>query len=112
MVMREKYHIKWEYQIPKKVFHQINKAMENLNFSDALNMIWAIITEANQRIDMERPWDLAKTNTKRLSELISGLLETLTEIGGLIEPFMPETARKIINQLETGKIEPLFPRKK
>jgi methionyl-tRNA synthetase len=61
---------------------------------------------------MERPWDLARTNPKRLEELIHGLLEALSDVSSLLEPFMPETSRKIVDQLKTGKIEPLFPRKK
>lgn len=112
LVMKQKYDIKWEYKVLDKVYHEINKAIEELRFSDALNLIWAIITEANQRIDMERPWDLAKSNTDRLNELISGLLVCISEIADLIEPFMPETARKMIEQLETGQIQPLFPKNK
>ena len=111
LIMKEKYKIKWEYKISAKVFHEINKAIEELRFSDALNMIWAMITEANQRIEMERPWDLAKSNPQKLEKMITALLEDLTEIGKLIEPFMPQTSRKIIDQLETGKASPIFPKK-
>jgi len=112
LVMKDKFKIKWEYKIPQKIFHEINQAMEDLRFSDGLNLIWAMITEANQQIEMARPWELAESNPKKLQNLITSLLDSLSEISNLVAPFMPETARKMINQLKTDKIEPLFPRKK
>lgn len=112
LIMREKYQIKWEYAISDKVYKNINESMESLRFSDALRQIWELINEANKEIDMERPWELAKTNPDHLGKLISGLLSALSDIANLLEPFMPETSRKIIDQLKTGKAEPLFPRKK
>lgn len=112
LTMKNKYQIDWAYKISAKTYHEINAAMEELRFSDALNLIWAMISEANVRIEAERPWELAKTNPQRLAQLIGGLLTSLSDVAGLIEPFMPETSRKIIGQLKTGRPEPLFPRKK
>jgi len=110
--MQKKYQIKWDYTLSSKVYKNVNEAMEDLRFSDALNLIWQLITEANKEIDMERPWELAKTNPSHLNKLISGLLIALSDIANLLEPFMPETSRRMIEELETGRIEPLFPRKK
>lgn len=112
LVMAQKYNIKWDYTVTTSTFKEINSLVEELKFSEALNQIWKMITEANQQIDMERPWDLAKTDPKKLNDLMSGLLMSLAELADLLEPFMPETTRKIIDQLETGRPEVLFPRKK
>lgn len=108
--MAKIYKIKWKYQISPKVFPEINEAIEELKFSEALNKIWQMITEANQQIDMERPWDLAKTNPKKLAELIKSLLEMLSQVSDLLEPFMPETSMKMIAQLKSRNPEPLFPK--
>jgi methionyl-tRNA synthetase len=112
LVMKQKYKIKWDYKISTRVYRHINQAIEDLHFSAALEAIWKMISEANKQIDMERPWELAKTNPDRLNKLIGGLLEALSDIANLVSPFMPETSRKIIDQLETGRMVPLFPRKK
>lgn len=111
LVMQQKYKIEWKYVRSEKIFPEINQAIEDLKFHEALNLIWQIITEANQEIDMERPWDLAKNDPTKLAVLLKGLLQTLADITSLLEPFMPDTAKKMAEQLSTGKFEPLFPRK-
>ncbi len=112
MAMAVKFGINWNYLVTERKYRDINDSIENLKFSDALNAIWKLITEANQEIDMEKPWDLAKTNPQKLKLLISGLMQVLADISNLIDPFMPETSRKIIDQLKTKNFKPLFPRKK
>ncbi|AKM82051.1 TPA: methionine--tRNA ligase [Candidatus Berkelbacteria bacterium] len=112
LVMQQKYGIEWKYAVPEKTFPEINRAIEDLKFNEALNLIWKMITEANQEIDMERPWELAKTNPTKLAELLKGLLVNLSEVANLLEPFMPDTSRKMTEQLSTGHFEPLFPRRK
>lgn len=104
--------IVWQYRTITKPFHQIDQAIEDLKFDRALELIWDIITEANQRIDAEKPWELAKTNPKRLTEIISQLLQALSQIAYELEPFMPETAWSITEQLKSLKPYVLFPRKK
>lgn len=111
LVLAQKYEIKWDYQVPSEKYHAIDRAMEELRFSDALTLIWAIVTEANQAIDREKPWQ-EKDDAEKTKKFIAGLLSMLALVAGLLEPFMPETYKKIIDQLETGQPQPLFPRKK
>lgn len=111
LVMSNNYKIKWNFEQPTKTYQEIDEYIENLNFSEALVKIWQIIAEANQRIDAEKPWELAKTDTPKLEKIITNLLDTLADISGLIEPFMPETAEKMAQQLKTREPQPLFPRK-
>lgn len=110
IVVANNHQIKWDYLVPDQKYYEIDLAMEELRFSDALSLIWAIITEANKAIDMEKPWEKGK-DPEKTKKFLSGLLHTLALISGLLEPFMPETSKKMIDQLETGKAEPLFPRK-
>jgi methionyl-tRNA synthetase len=112
IVMGVKYKIAWSYVRPTKRYTEIEKAIEEQKFSEALNLIWQIIAEANRMIDAQKPWELAKTDQGKLEKLISNLLDTLVDVADLIEPFMPETAAKMIQQLKTSKPEPLFPRTK
>ncbi len=112
IVMAKNYKVRWEYEAPTKKYPEIDTAMEQLKYSDALNLIWKIISEANVRIDAEKPWDLVKTDPEKTAKILSNLLDTMSDIAGLIAPFMPETSERMIKQLHTGQQEPLFPRKK
>ena len=104
--------IQWQYRTITKPFHQIDRAIEGLKFDKALELIWDIITEANQKIDSEKPWEQAKTNPKRFTEVMTQLLQALSQIAYQLEPFMPETAWSITEQLKSLKPYVLFPRKK
>jgi methionyl-tRNA synthetase len=112
IVMAKNYEVRWLYEPPTKKYAEIDAAIEELKFSEALNLIWKIISEANVRIDAEKPWDLVKTDPDKTAKILSNLLDTMSDIAGLIEPFMPETSCKMVEQLKTGKQVPLFPRKK
>jgi methionyl-tRNA synthetase len=66
-----------------------------------LSEIWKIISRANKYIDETMPWVLAKdeANRARLAQVMYNLAETLRIVAILIQPFMPETPKKIWNQL-------------
>jgi len=112
IVMAANAKVHWEYVGPIKKFPEFDALMEELKFSDALGLIWKMISEANVLIDAEKPWELAKVDPAKNEKLLQGLLDTLANISDLIGPFMPETQAKMIEQLKTGKPEVLFPRKK
>lgn len=112
LMMAQKYKLLWTYQAPTKKYPAIDKAMEGLRFHEALNLIWQVINNANKQIDQRKPWELAKTDQSKLVELLAELLNTLNDVAKLIAPFMPETAEKMVTQLKTNRIQPLFPRQK
>ena len=112
IVMAKNYKVHWDYAPSTHKYPAVDEAMENLKFSEALNLIWQIIAEANQKIDLEKPWELVKTDQARTEKILQELLNTMVDVAGLLEPFMPETSAKMIEQLQTGQQIPLFPRKK
>ncbi|MBI5023287.1 MAG: methionine--tRNA ligase [Candidatus Magasanikbacteria bacterium] len=83
------------------IWRDFESAMDHFRFDEALGVIWKVVATANQLIDKEKPWDLAKNdNTRgRLNDLMYNLLETLRQLGWLLLPIMPETAEKIWTQL-------------
>ncbi|TSC93629.1 MAG: protein containing C-terminal region/beta chain of methionyl-tRNA synthetase [Candidatus Berkelbacteria bacterium Athens1014_28] len=89
---------------------QISKLIEELKFDQALMEIWKIVGELNSYIDDNKPWELAKSDQKKLSEVLSFVFSNLSSLISPILPFMPETAEKMKKQLETLEPEPLFPR--
>lgn len=84
--------------------------VEELEFELALSGIWRLIRELNLLIDETKPWELAKTDTKRLSQILNQVYSGIRKIAELISPFMPETSKKIQKQLETLEPEQLFPK--
>jgi len=108
--MAKAYKIKWKYHSVTDHHNKIDRAFENLEFHRALEEIWQIIIEANQKVDIEKPWQLAKTNPEKLNKVMVKLLNTLSEIAYQIEPVLPETSWLMAEQLKAMEAYPLFPR--
>jgi methionyl-tRNA synthetase len=96
---------------------EYHKAIENCRFDVALNEVWDQVRGLNQYIEEEKPWELAKQNdADHLREVLAYCAGNILEIAALLEPFMPETSFKIVEQLGGGIIKqqavdgPLFPR--
>lgn len=78
----------------------VEKYMENLDFSNALNEIWKLIRRTNKYVDETEPWILAKEEDKeRLDTVLCNLAESLRITSILIRPFMEKTSNEIRNQL-------------
>lgn len=77
-----------------------HEAMRTLRFHDALEVTWSIVRQANQFVEQQQPWELAKLKEdKMLADTMYVLLETLRHIAWMIYPFMPLTSEKIFTQL-------------
>lgn len=79
------------------------KKMEELRVADAISEIFAIFKRCNKYIDETMPWALAKEEEKqdRLATVLYNLVESITIGASLLESFMPETSKKILEQLQT-----------
>ena len=75
--------------------------MEKYAFQNALAEVFKVISRANKYIDENAPWVLAKSeeNKPRLARVLYNLLETVRICGGLLSPFMPDTAAEIGKRL-------------
>lgn len=109
LTMAEKYNIK-PADLKGELINGVSEELEKYRFDLALDKIWNIIRECNVMIDKEKPWELAKSDTKKLTEVLGAVLNNLSSIAVSLEPFMPKTSQKIKEQLITYKPEPLFPR--
>jgi len=83
----------------KNIWKTYDESFEHYLIDQAVHEIWKLITLANQYIDDNKPWELAKNNPEKLSEVIYNLLEVIRQITVMIIPFMPETADKILANL-------------
>lgn len=84
------------------------KKMDELRVADAISEIFTLFKRCNKYIDETTPWILAKDDElrPRLSTVLYNLTESIIIGASLLEPFMPETANKIAEQLNT-RLRPL-----
>ena len=95
----------------KVVQEKYQKTMEEIKLHEALESIWQLISFCDEYIEKNKPWQLIETEPERFKQIISELLVTLKEITFLLEPFMPATSEKILNQIKQNKkTAALFPR--
>ena len=74
---------------------------DEMQFSQALTELWALISRTNKYIDETAPRVLAKdeANRARLAAVMYNLCEAIRIISILVSPFLPHTAPKIQAQL-------------
>ncbi len=68
-------------------------------FHVVLQEIINIATHANSYIDKEAPWVLKKENPSRMHMVLYTLAETIRCIAIMLQPFMPDSSSKILDQL-------------
>ncbi len=81
---------------------KVTEKMDRLFVSDAITEIFNVLRLSNKYIDETTPWVLAKEeeNKERLETVLYHLLESIRLCACLLEPFMPNTSKEILNQLQ------------
>jgi methionyl-tRNA synthetase len=88
----------------------IFQLMAKMELGQTLDYVWKIISDDNKFIEDNKPWELKKTSQEKFEEVMKKLLDDLSKISTLLEPFLPETSEKIKKALEAKEVEPLFQR--
>ncbi len=102
-------------EIIKKSFSDVapaafREAMDEFRLHDALGILWDIIKKTDQLINDKQPWRLAGDE---LADVMTEAISHIVEIATLLQPFMPQTAEKILAQFAGPTVQttqPLFPR--
>ena len=81
--------------------------MEENRVADALTAIFEIFRRSNKYIDETEPWVLAREEelAPRLKNVLYNLTESIVIGASLLESFMPNTAKTILEELSTEKRE-------
>ena len=79
----------------------VTSKMDNLQISEAIDEIFNLLRSSNKYIDETTPWILAKDENKkdRLETVLFNLLEAIRVSALLLEPFLPDTSKEILNQM-------------
>jgi methionyl-tRNA synthetase len=73
--------------------------VERQTFHEGLEEIWKVIRAANGYIDRQAPWALNKTDKVRMGTVLRVLLRTLRVVATLLQPVMPESMARMLDQL-------------
>lgn len=81
--------------LPEKV----RGAMEEFALHQALAEIWAVVGEANRYFASQEPWALRKSDPARMGTVLYVTAEVLRIVGILVQPFIPDSAAKLLDLL-------------
>ena len=83
---------------------KVQEKMDKLRVADAISEVFALFRRCNKYIDETTPWVLAKDEAKqdRLAEVLYNLTESITIGASLLHSFLPQTAERIVEQLNTN----------
>lgn len=81
---------------------KVQEKMGSFHCADALDEIMSFARRCNKYIDETLPWALAKEEAKkpRLAGVLACLAEAIRVLGVILTPFLPDTAGKILDQLQ------------
>lgn len=96
-------------KLPTEFDPKIEQSLREFKFNEALQHLWSNIQDADKKVNETRPWELEGEKAK---EVLLDLAKRIQHIAFNLQPFLPETAEKILKQF-SGEIksgESLFPR--
>jgi methionyl-tRNA synthetase len=84
--------------------HEIlRESMDSQALQAYCQHIWAVIGEANRYVDAQKPWSLRKSadpqDLVRMGTVLYVLVEVIRHVAIYVQPLMPESANKILDQL-------------
>jgi len=83
---------------------RLRAALASLNFAQALDAIFTLVSDANRYIEAQAPWQLAKAaSSARLHTVLSVLAEVLRVVAIALQPFMPGVSQAMWQQLGLGE---------
>ena len=101
----------------ERVFKNYEKYIEKIRLNETLAEIWKLVSYADKYINENKPWSIV--DEKALKYVIINAGYVIGTIANLLQPFLPETAERILkqvnfsgNELVISKKEQLFPRLK
>ncbi len=75
------------------------KAMSDQAIHQALASVFAVVAEANRYFAGQEPWALKKTDPVRMETVLWTTAETVRRVGILVQPYIPESASKLLDLL-------------
>lgn len=87
------------HQCGQEMLQAVRGEFERFQFQKALETIVQAAFAANVYIDAQAPWTLKKTDTARMQTVLYVLAEAIRNIGLILQPFCPQAAGRILDQV-------------
>ncbi|MCI5060727.1 MAG: methionine--tRNA ligase [Alphaproteobacteria bacterium] len=84
----------------EKLLPKMQGEAEQMKFHRVLESIWRLVIDANAYVDAQAPWTLKKEDPKRMKTVLYVLAEVIRVLGIAVQPVVPESGAKILDQLE------------
>jgi methionyl-tRNA synthetase len=78
---------------------RVEEAIDAFAIHRALEIVWALVADANRYFAGEEPWAHKKTDPARMETILYVTAEVLRQIAILVQPAMPGSAAKLLDQL-------------
>lgn len=82
-----------------KIRDKVANSIENFKFREAIYFAMDLARLGNKYLAENEPWKLIKTNPDKVRTIINISIQISANLGILLEPFLPFTAKKIRKQL-------------
>ena len=76
--------------------------------SKAMDAIWRVVADANRYFAGQEPWALKKTDPARMETVLYVTAEVLRRVGLLIQPYVPQSAAKLLDLLAVPETDRNF----
>jgi methionyl-tRNA synthetase len=83
----------------QRLIETLRPQMERQAPHEALETVWTVVRAANAYVDHQAPWALRKTDPGRMGTVLYVLAETLRHLAILVQPFVPDAAGRLLDQL-------------
>lgn len=87
---------------------QASEHISNQAIHKYTQTIVTMVRDANKYIDEQAPWALKKTDPERMEIVLYVILEVLRHVAILYQPILPESANRILDQLQVPEDERTF----
>ena len=80
----------------------LRRQMDAQAFHEALEALWTVVRAANAYVDQQAPWQLNKDDPARRDTVLYVLAEVIRHLALYIQPYMPDSADRMLAQLAVG----------
>ena len=77
----------------------VRMEMQAFRLHRALEAVWQVIGDANRYFASQEPWALKKSDPQRMGTVLYTTAEVIRAVAVLVQPFMPESAGKLLDLL-------------
>lgn len=87
----------------KELYPYTGELIEQGNFREALDTVFAFVRAANKYFDEEQPWITIKNDTEKCKETLNTCVQIIANLSLLLEPFLPFSSARVRNMVKIEK---------